>query len=149
MQDELHAHSCIFQVHQQVPGLLHYPGLDRMLSGSEDPDAASAALNDGQDVDLRAIEQVGGEEIQRQDPLRLGPQELRPARAVPARSRADASVLEDLPDRGRRHNYAENRELTMDPPVSPRLEMLSSTFPGLCEAGDYVELSRGRRRRLV
>ena len=28
MQDELHSHSCIFQVHEQVPGLLHYPGLN-------------------------------------------------------------------------------------------------------------------------
>ena len=55
-----------------------------MLSGSEDPDAASAVLNDGQDVDLRAIEQVGGKEVQRQDPLRLGPQEFGPARSVPA-----------------------------------------------------------------
>jgi hypothetical protein len=99
MQDELHARLCIFQVHQEVPGLLHYPRLDRMLGGSEDPDAAGAVLDHGQDVDLRAVEQVGGEEVQRQDSLGLGPQEFGPARAVPARCRADASVLEDLPDR--------------------------------------------------
>jgi hypothetical protein len=54
-----------------------------MPGGSEDPDAASAVLDDGQDIDLRAIEEIGGEEVQRQDPLRLGAQELRPARAVP------------------------------------------------------------------
>ena len=95
MQYELHAHPRVFQVHQQVPGLLHYPGLDRMFGGSGDPDAAGAVLDDGQDVDLRAVEQVGGEEVQRQDPLRLGPQERRPTRAVPARSRADASILEE------------------------------------------------------
>jgi hypothetical protein len=36
-----------------------------MLGGSEDLDAAGAVLDDGQDVDLRAVEQVGGEEVQR------------------------------------------------------------------------------------
>jgi hypothetical protein len=119
MQDELQAYPGIVQVHQQVPGLLHYPRLDRVLRGSEDPDAAGAVLDDGQDVDLRAIEEIGGEEVHRQDSLRLGLQELRPARAVPARCRADASVLEDLPDRGRCHRDAESRELAVDPAVSP------------------------------
>jgi hypothetical protein len=37
------------------------PRLDRMLSGSEDPDAAGAVLDDGQDIDRRAVEQAGGE----------------------------------------------------------------------------------------
>ena len=78
-----------------------------------------AVLDHGQDVRLGAVEQAGGEEVQRQDPLCLGPQELRPARAVPARSRADASALEDLPDRGRRHRDAKHRELAVDPAVSP------------------------------
>jgi hypothetical protein len=55
-----------------------------MLGGSEDPDAAGAVLDDGKDVDLRAVEQAGGEEVQCQDPLRLEPEELRPARAIPA-----------------------------------------------------------------
>ena len=99
MQDELHAHPRIFQVHQKVPGLLHYPGLDRVLRGAQDPDPAGVVLDHGQDVDLRAVEQVGGEEVQRQHRLGLGPQEFGPARTVPARSRADASVLEDPPDR--------------------------------------------------
>jgi hypothetical protein len=81
----------VFQVHEQVPGLLHHPGLDRMLGGSEDPDAAGAVLDDGQDVDLRAVEQVGGEEVQCQDPCawdrrnsaQLGPSG-RGARLIPA-----------------------------------------------------------------
>ena len=65
-----------------------------MPGGSEDPDAAGAVLDDGQDVDLRAVEQAGGEEVQRQDPLRLGPEELRPARAIPARGPVDPGALE-------------------------------------------------------
>ena len=76
---------------------------------------------DGQDVDLGAVEQVGGEEVQRQDPLRLGPQELRPARAVPPGRRVDPGALEDLPDRRRRHRDAEPGELAVDPPVAPGL----------------------------
>src|SRR5450432_784334 len=96
---KLHAHPCIFQVHQEVPGLLHYPGLDRVLRGAKDPDPASVVLNHGQDAGLRAVEQVGGEGVQRQHRPGLGPQEFGPARAVPAWRRADASVLEDLPDR--------------------------------------------------
>jgi hypothetical protein len=63
-----------------------------MLGGAKDPDAARAVLDDGQDIDLGAVAQVGGEEVQRQDRLRLGPQELRPARVVPA----------GAPDRSRR-----------------------------------------------
>ena len=78
-------------------------------------------LDDGKDIDLRAVEQAGGEEVQRQALLRLGPEELRPARAIPERSPVDPGALEDLPDRGRRHRDAEPGELAVDPPVSTRL----------------------------
>jgi hypothetical protein len=78
-----------------------------------------AVLDGGQDVDRRAVEQAGGEEVQRHDRLRLGPQELRPARAIPAWSPVDPGVLEDLADRGRRHRDAESREFAVDPAVSP------------------------------
>ena len=83
MHDELDPRPGVFQVHKQVSGLLNHPGLRRVLSGAEDPDAAGAVIDDGQDVDLGAVEQDGGEEVQRQDPWCLGPRELRPARAVP------------------------------------------------------------------
>ena len=99
MQDELRSRPGISQVHEQVPGLLDDPGLDRVLRGAQDPDAPAAVLDHCKDVHLRAIEQVSGEEVQRQDRLRLGPQELRPARAAPARRRVDPGVFEDLPDR--------------------------------------------------
>ena len=99
MQDEIRSCPGILQVHEQVPGLLDDPGLDRVLRGAQDPDAPVAVLDHRQDVHLRAIEQVGGEEVQRQDPLRLGPEELRPARAAPAPRRIDPGALEDLPDR--------------------------------------------------
>ena len=97
VQHELDPRPGIFQVHEQVPGLLHDPGLDGVLGGAEDPDAAGAVLDDGQHIDPGAVEQVGGEEVQRQDPLRLRPQEPGPARAVPAGRRIDPRALEDPP----------------------------------------------------
>jgi len=56
------------QVHEQVPGLLNDPGLDRVLRGAQDPDAPAAVLDHRKDIHLRGIEQVSGEEVQRQDP---------------------------------------------------------------------------------
>jgi hypothetical protein len=47
MQDELCPGPGVFQVHQEVPGLLHYPRLNWMRGASEDPDAARAVLGGG------------------------------------------------------------------------------------------------------
>ncbi len=49
MQDELCPRPGVFQIHQEVPGLLYYPRLDRVLGGAEDPDPAGAVLDDGKD----------------------------------------------------------------------------------------------------
>jgi len=70
-----------------------------VLGGAQDPDAPVAVLDRREDVHLRAIEQVSGEEVQREDPPRLGSQERRPPGADPAWSRVDAGVFEDLPHR--------------------------------------------------
>jgi hypothetical protein len=121
MQRELHLRPGVLQVHEQVASLLDDPGLDGVLGGAEDANAAGAVLDGGQDIDLGAVEQVGGEEVQRQDPLRLGPQELRPAKAVPAGRWIDSGALEDLPDRRRRDRNAQSGELAVDPPVAPGL----------------------------
>jgi hypothetical protein len=107
MQDKLDPRPGILQIHEQVPGLLDHPRLDRVPGRSEDAYPAGAVLYNGKDVGLRPVEQIGGEQVQRQDPLRLGPQELGPARSVPAGRGIDAGGLEDLPDRGRRHGDAE------------------------------------------
>src|SRR5258706_13054080 len=127
--------------HEPVPGLLHYPRLDRMLGGSEEPDAAGAVLDDGKDVDLRAVEQVGGEEVQRQDPLRLGPKELRPAQATPARSPVDPGTLEDLPDRGRRNDPAPRRS-------GPTWRQFLHAQPAGTLAVDFLHVDTALLRRL-
>jgi len=51
-----------------------------MQGDSEDADVPGCVLYHGQDVGLSAVEQLGGEEVARQDRLGLGAQELRPAR---------------------------------------------------------------------
>jgi hypothetical protein len=75
MQYESHPDAGVIEIHQEVPGLLHHPGLDRVLRSSENPDPAATVLDDSQDVRLSAVEQVDGEEVQRQDRLCLGSQE--------------------------------------------------------------------------
>src|SRR5215469_5850929 len=56
----------VIEVHQEVPGLLYHPGLDRVLGGYENLGPAATVLGGGQKVHLAAVEQVGGEEVQRQ-----------------------------------------------------------------------------------
>ena len=92
---------------------------DRVLGSAKDPDAARAMLDHGQDIHLRAVEEVGGKEVKRQDPLCLRSQELGPARPIPARSRADPGALEDLPHRRRCHRDAEPGKLAVNTAVPP------------------------------
>jgi hypothetical protein len=60
------------EVHHQVAGLLDGPCPGRMQGDSEDADAPGGVLNHGQDICPGAVEQVGGEEVARQDRLGLG-----------------------------------------------------------------------------
>ena len=74
------------EVHDQVPGLLGGPLPGWIHSDAEDADAPGGVLDHGQDIGLGAIEQVGGEEVARQDRLGLGAQELRPVFSRASRS---------------------------------------------------------------
>jgi hypothetical protein len=76
---------------------VHSPGW--VQGDSEDADTPGGVLDHRQDVGLGAIEQVGGEEVARQDRLGLGAQELRPGRHGPAWRRVDSGLLENLPHR--------------------------------------------------
>jgi hypothetical protein len=50
MQDEPRSGPGIPQVHEQVPGLLDDPGLDRVLRGAQDPEAPTAVLDHRKDT---------------------------------------------------------------------------------------------------
>jgi len=52
MQDELRSCPGIPQVHEQVPGMLDDPGLDRVLRGAQDPDAPVAVPDHRKHVHL-------------------------------------------------------------------------------------------------
>jgi hypothetical protein len=66
----------LVKVHDEVAGLLGGPFAGGMEGNAEDADAPRRVLDYGQDVGLRAVEQVDGEEVARQDRPGLGPQEL-------------------------------------------------------------------------
>src|SRR3954451_10689758 len=61
----------------------------------------------------------GFEEVAREERVRLGAQEVRPGTGRPLGCRRDPGVLEDLPDRGRRHIHAEDEQFTVQAPVAP------------------------------
>jgi hypothetical protein len=58
VQHELCPRPGVFEVHQQISGLLHNPRLDRVLGSAKDADAAGAMFYHGQDVHLRAVEEI-------------------------------------------------------------------------------------------
>jgi hypothetical protein len=64
------------KIHRQVAGLLGGPSPGGMEGDADDSDAPGCVLDYGQDVGLRAVEQVDCEEVARQYGLGLGPQEL-------------------------------------------------------------------------
>ncbi len=70
-----------------------------MQGDSEDADAPGGVLYHRQDMGLGAVEQVGGEEVARQDRLGLGTQELRPGRPGSARRGVDFGLLQNFPHR--------------------------------------------------
>jgi hypothetical protein len=81
MHYELDAGADLIEVHAQVPALLYDPLAAGMGGGAQDPDPASGVFDRGQHVGLGAVQQVNGEQVEGQDRLGLGAQELRPARA--------------------------------------------------------------------
>jgi hypothetical protein len=60
-----------------------------------------------------------GEEVNGDDPLGLGPEELTPCRARPPWSRSEPVAAQDRPDRGRGDRNAELGQLSFDPQASP------------------------------
>ena len=106
------------EVHDQVASLLGCPLPGGVQGDAEDVDTPGRVLDHGQDVGPGAVEQVGREEVARQDRLGLRAQELRPGRPAPPAG-VDAAGLEDLPHGRRCDVNAQASQLTVDPPVPP------------------------------
>jgi hypothetical protein len=93
--------SCVLQVHEQVPGLLHCPRLDRMLGSAGDPDAPGAVLDDGKDVDLSPREHAAAKKCRARILCAWGPEETpaSPARLEQARGpRPSSRILDSVTD---------------------------------------------------
>ena len=87
------------EVHEQVTSLLGRPRTGGLQRDAKDADAPGRVLYHGQDIGLGAVQQVGGEEVARQDRLGLGAQELRPGRRGSARRGVDSGLFQNLPYR--------------------------------------------------
>jgi hypothetical protein len=87
-----------------------------MGGSAQDPDPAGSVLDRGQHVGLRTVQQAGGLQVQRQDRLGLGAQELRPARAG-APGRCHASSRSPRPSKApRSHRARPTRRRSADTP---------------------------------
>lgn len=96
-------------------------------------------LHHEQDVEAPEGNRVHMEEVAGQQPLRLSAQERSPGGVHVPRSRSAPPGAQD-PLHGRCADaVTEPAEFAVDSAVSPAREMLSSTFPRLCESGNYVE----------
>jgi hypothetical protein len=80
---------------------------------------AGAVLDHDQRVDPPEQHGVHMDEVDREDPVGLGGQELLPRRARVAGRGIDPGVVQDLPDGGGRNLVAEPDELASNPPVPP------------------------------
>jgi hypothetical protein len=75
---------------REVARLLGNPPAIRVPGHPDDPNLPCPDLDQEQHVERALEHSLHGEEITRQDPLSLGPQELGPVRPVAAGSRLDA-----------------------------------------------------------
>lgn len=97
---ELELPDAVFQVHEQVPGLLRHPRSGWVGGDAQDVDGAGGKLDHEQHVQAPEQDGVDVEQVARQDPLGLDGKELppgRPARcgagSMPARLRSSHTVL--------------------------------------------------------
>src|SRR5664280_469429 len=82
-------------------------------------DPPAAELDEHQDVQRPEPGGLDGEEVTGDDPARLRPEELRPARASVPWGRTESRTPEQGPDRRRSDAEAELAQLTLDPDAAP------------------------------
>ena len=82
-------------------------------------DPPAAELDEGQDVQGAQPGRLDGEEVAGDDPLRLGPEEVGPARSGPPRGGTRSRGSEQSPDRRRSDADPELAELASDPDAAP------------------------------
>ena len=109
----------VFEVHQQVPGLLGHPLSRRVGGDSGRVHLAGAVLDEEQHVQAAQEHGVDMEEVHGQNRLGLGAQERPPGLPGPLGCRVDARILEDLPHRRRGDRVPQSGQFAVDAPVTP------------------------------
>ncbi len=126
------------RVHQEVAGCLGRPRAVRIRGDAGEMDAAGAVLDDDQDIEATEQHGVHVNEVDREDAVGLGGQELPPGRTRPPRCGTEPGIMQDLPHRRAGDGVAELDEFAVDTPVPPRRILRHADH----ELPDY-----GRRRR--
>jgi hypothetical protein len=112
--------------------LLGHPRRVGVPGSAQDVHSPGPDLDREQHLQRPEHERFDSEEVKRQDPLGLGPQELAPRGAATARSRAEAACPQERADLRGRHSDSEFRQLAPDPEASP---------PGVLPSDPQDELS--------
>ncbi len=131
--EETHLASGLFELRCEIESDLGHPQTVGVGGHAEQVDDAPFELDDEQHVITAEQNGVDREEVSGQEAVGLGAEELAPAGPNSPGRGSKAVTAEDAGDAALRD---------VDPEVAPPREMLSSTFPPLCRAGNYVELSR-------
>jgi hypothetical protein len=101
VDEELHRGHALAQVHDEVPGLLHYPWPGRVGRHSGQMDTAVDVLNEEHRVQPGTEHRLHVEEVGGDDASGLGGEELLPGRPRTARCGTKARPNQDHPHSGR------------------------------------------------
>jgi hypothetical protein len=129
------------QVADQVPGDLGDECVARVFGGTEEAGLPGGVLESEQDVEPLEEHRAHGEKARGQDTFRLGPEELRPARAS-ARRRPQTMAAEDTPDRRRPDPDAKLGQLALDTYTTPAVVLPAQAHDQLHQFGSHRRLSR-------
>ena len=109
----------VTKIHQQVPRLLRRPRAVRVPGHTEDVHPPGRHLHDEQDIQALEEDRIDGEEVTRQQALRLDAEELSPGRIHAARSGPVPPGAQDPPDRRVADLVAEPGQFAVYAPISP------------------------------
>jgi hypothetical protein len=91
MDQEPHTLAPIVEFHEQVARLLGYPGRVRVSGDTEDRHPPGVKLDGEKDVECLQEDRLHGEEVDREDALCLGTQELAPGGTARAGRRTETT----------------------------------------------------------
>jgi hypothetical protein len=109
----------VLKSRRQVPGLLSDPGPDRMGRDARQEDLATLEVDEEQHVETTQCDGIHGEEITRQRPSSLSPEELGPRRSRSSRCGAKTVTTQDIAHACRRYGDTELGALPDDAEIAP------------------------------